>query len=344
MRRLKVLIVGCGRVGVELEFDPLRAKPASHAGAVLSLKDRLELSAGMDINPEKGKSLKRLSPSSKFYTDLDEALEKVLPDIVSISAWTKEHLKIFKKVIEKDFVKGIVLEKPITPDEEGAEELISLWEKRKIPVVVNHERRWDGRYRVLKEIIDNKELGSVKTVYGKVLTGKIPEEIKEIFFKREGKGLLLHDGTHLIDLFLWFFKGFSVEKALIEGSNSFEQRTTALLITEDEKIPLFLESGGERSYFHFEVTVEFERGVVVVGNGFEKFYISDLSKRYTGFYELKEIAFPKERVKSTPHMKGAYEEVVNAIYNKNFMPFSSIVDGYKVLKKIFEIYKKGGME
>ncbi len=338
---LKTIIVGCGRVGVELEFDPLRKKPASHAGALLQLKNKFHLIAGVDSDKTREKSLRKLFPDAKFFTSLESALNFYRPDVVVISAWTSEHLKIFKKVIELPEIKGIVLEKPIARTYNEALELISLWERRKIPVVVNHERRWDGRYRFLKKSISEKHLGKVKSVYGKVLTGEIPPNLEKLFYEREGGGILLHDGTHLLDLFFWFFGDFELEKALIKKRNFVETSVFALFKTKEEKIPIFLESGGERNYFHFEISVEFEDGKIVVGNGFEEYYTTVESKRYTGYRDIIREVFPKERVPKMNPFIGPYEELYNAIISGNYLPFSSIVDGFKVIEKIFEIYEKG---
>ncbi len=341
MIKLKTIIVGCGRVGIELEYDPLRKKPASHGGALLQLKDKFQLIAGVDPDKIKEKSLKKLFPEAKFFSSLESALNLLEPDVVVISAWTSEHLKIFKKVIELPQIKGIVLEKPITRTYKEAIELISLWGKRKIPVVVNHERRWDGRYRFLKKVIDENHLGNVKSVYGKVLTGKIPNQLEKLFYEREGGGILLHDGTHLIDLFLWFFGEIELEKALIKRKKLVENSVFALFRTKKDKIPIFLESGGERNYFHFEISVEFENGKITVGNGFEEYHTIAESKRYSGYRDLIRVNFPYKEVPQMNPFVGPYEELYNAIVRKNDLTFSSIVDGFKVIEKIFEIYEKG---
>ncbi len=332
----KVLLIGAGNAGLLYEFDPKRKKPASHYGGILSFPEKLQLSAVCDIDKGKEKFLKEKNINVPFYFDYKKAIEEIKPDIITIASWTKTHKDIFIHALENG-VKGIVLEKPIARNLKEGKKMIDRWKEHKIPVVVNHERRWDAKYTLAKQIIEKGEIGKIKAIYGKVLLGSIPRDFQKLMLDLEGGGPLIHDGTHLIDLLLYFFKDFEIKDVYIEKDGILETRVIALFFVKNEYIPIFVEIGGERDYFHFSIEIEGSRGKLIVGNGIKELYIAEESTLYSGFNDLKKIRFPLERLRNNMTFNGPYFEILKALKEKK-QPFSNLIDGYKALQKIEEIY------
>ncbi len=333
----KVFLIGLGNAGLLYEFDPKRKKPASHYGGILSFPEQLKLSGVCDINPQKKQIFEKIGIDIPFFENYKKGIEEVNPDIITIASWTNTHKEIFLYALKRG-VKGIVLEKPIAKNLKDADEMLEAWENYKIPVIVNHERRWDSRYVFLKKVIDEEQIGKIKTVYGRVLLGKIPEEYEEEILKIEGGGPLLHDGTHLIDIFHYLFGKLKIEYVSIEKSSKLENRVIALLYSESNKIPIFMEAGGERNYFHFSVEVEGTRGKIIVGNGISEIYETQESRLYSGFYDLIKVKFPFEKLAKSRAFDGPYYEIIKAIEENNPTPYSGFLDGYYSLKVIEEIY------
>jgi predicted dehydrogenase len=343
----KIAIIGCGRVGVWLEDDPLRVKPASHLGGIKKIiknnlvKEGLEPALICDINKERLiKCRNHKKPYIKehpIYTDYKELIDKEKPDIVIISTWTSSHRDIAIFAAQHG-VMGIVLEKPAAVTLNQAREISDTCNQYNVKLVVNHERRWDPKYRKAKEIVKNKSLGQLKLIYGNVLSQSVPRGDWREVLPEAGGGPLLHDGTHLIDM-VHLFTGD------IESLNGYVKReipqagvetTATALLKAKNGVSVFIEAGGMRNYFNFEIDLQFEQGRIKVGNGIKEYYICENSRRYTGFKDLASKKFP-DSLNNTDPFTGAILEVINAI-EKNTIPESSGIDGLKAMEVIFAIY------
>ena len=110
-KKIKVCLIGAGRIGLFLEKDKKRLKPATHFG--MWLKEReVNLSAICDKNYKSYLFAKKLKKNIKYYSSVDKILKKEKPDIVSICTWKDSHFNITKECIKLG-IKTIVLEKPL---------------------------------------------------------------------------------------------------------------------------------------------------------------------------------------------------------------------------------------
>ena len=67
--------------------------------------------------------------------------------------------------------KVIVLEKPMAPSLRDCRAIIDECAGAGPPLIINHERRYDNRYRKVKDMIARGVIGEVKTVHASILTG-----------------------------------------------------------------------------------------------------------------------------------------------------------------------------
>lgn len=337
--KIKTILIGCGKAGLLHELDPLRGKPASLIGGLLKYKDYFELVGAVDLEFERAEKINEFFSEAETFTDYKLALDKLKPDVVIIAAWTATHKKIFNYCLNYG-VKGIILEKPVGISLKEAKGMLRNWKKKKIPVVVNHERRWEPRYVFMKEIIDSKELGSLRTVYGKVLLGAVPAKYEQLVFDIEGGGTLLHDGTHLIDLINFYFKRIKIKDAHINMGKVID-KTSNLILLADNKIPIHIEVGGQRGYFEFSLTFEFAYGVIKVGNGIFEWHEAEKSSLYSGYRDLKRKDFPHKRLKKykTTGFSGPFYEIKKAFENNTYETESSLKDGVKAMRIIDKILR-----
>ena len=191
------------------------------------------------------------------------------PKMVIIATWTESHDTIAIEAA-KSGAKVIILEKPMASSLEKSRKIIDECKKRKVALIINHERRYDNRYRNLKKIITSGKIGEVMTVLASILTSGYNGKSN----LDEGGGPLLHDGTHLIDIIRYLFG----EITTVEGEftrktrkKGFEDRALAWLKTKNN-IDIFLEAGGNRKYFIFELEISGTEGKIIIGNGYEKIY------------------------------------------------------------------------
>ncbi len=338
-----VAVVGCGRIGSTLEDDPLRAKPASHLGAIRALGAELDLVAVCDSDRRRLLQCQRRWEAPRVYLDYREMIRTEAPDIVSIATWTASHAEI--AVFAADHgVRGIVLEKPMAIDLVQADQILASCRAHGVKLVINHERRWDPLYRRARALIEGGGLGALRAATGRVLgaaaaTGSWRSVLAEV-----GGGPLLHDGTHLVDLVRWLVG--DVQR--VTGQVSREDKrvgveTTALAWLQTEGgVPVFIEAGGMRSYFHFELDLQFSDGRMRVGNGIAELQRAAPSKRYSGFRDLQPVGFPPLDEPRQP-MCGAFREVARAL-DEGGDPFSSGLDGRKAMEIIFAVYYSASLQ
>ena len=322
----RVAIVGLGRIGVTLEDDPLRIKPCSHTGAWKSLKS-VDIVSGCDINPQKREFFKKRWKINNVYSDYNLMLEKEKPDILSVATWTDSHEKIVLTAAKYPSVKAILCEKPIAVNTTQAKRMIETCKKENILLAINHERRFEDRYRLCKNLIEKGFCGEIRTVIGHVLTN-VPYKQKSFKVDRSS---LMHDGTHLFDIINYLF-GFPV---WVEGHilKKRKEVVTAIMRLENN-VNVFVETGGLRNYFSFELDIQGTDGRIIIGNTIFKLYKKRPSKYYTGFYDLEEIKVPNYKKKNCFITEA--EEIINWIKNKKDFP-STGEDGLIALKIIEKI-------
>lgn len=336
----RVAVIGCGRIGAMLEDDPLREKPATHAGAFTSHRST-KIVAGCDIDRERlSRFGERYSlPKEALYTDYRELLKNERPDIVSVAAWTEHHAEIVLKAAKTDSVKGIYCEKPIALNSKDAGRMISACKKRNIPLIIGHERRFDANFVKVKKMIDSGVFGEIRTIYAHTLSSPVP---KLPVAKYTG-GSLFHDGTHLFDLVLYY--GGPAESVIGFDKREYGKKniesTAHGIVQLKSGATLFFEGGGKRDYFKFDLDIHLEKGRIEIGNSGINIHKADISRHYSGFRELKVVPFkePKNRKNS---FIGVVDELVRSIRNGK-RPVSSGEEARESLELILAAYKSAGM-
>ncbi len=327
-----VALIGCGRIGFLLENDPLRYKPCTHWGGIVSAG--LAVTHACDIDTVR---LARFGaaaglPGENLDSDYRRLLARARPDIVVIATWTESHAGIAVDAA-RNGAKVIVLEKPMASDLAQCRFIMDECRAGGATIIINHERRYDGRYRKVREILSHNAIGEVKTVHASVLTGGYagPSE------PGEGGGPLLHDGTHLVDLIRYLFGEISSvrgEFSRARRKHGFEDRACAWIRTSGG-VDVFLEAGGSREYFIFELDISGTRGRIIIGNGYEKLYLHRKSRLYSGFMDLREMPFPAyKRINCFHEM---YREA-RALAVKKTPAVSGGLDGYKAMEVIHAAY------
>lgn len=338
MKKYKVGIIGCGRIGSLLEEDPLRGKPCTHAGGFKTLKS-VRLVSGCDINASRLKHFGERWGAERLYTDYRKMLREENLDIVCIAAWTHLHAPMVTAAAHAG-VKGIYCEKPITANLKDARAIVRLCEQKNIPLIINHERRWDFYYQKVLEIIQKGKIGELRTIVCNALSwkpGKLPVSI-------HGGGPMFHDGTHLTDLLLYLggpIEWVSGHATRPHGKKYIEETACAMMRFRNSAMG-FIEGGGARKYFNFELDIQGSEGRILIGNAHRELYLTRVSKRFTGFHELEPVPFPETDHYETPFVGGA-RDMIRCIRSGS-QSLSSGRDGLKALEVILAIYKSATLK
>jgi len=352
-RKYSAAIVGTGRIGWMLEDDPLRGGPCTHAAA-LAATGRVRLVAGADPDEHRLEAFGEARGVDSLHEDHRSLLEKHSLDILCVAAPTAAHCQIVTEAAASGKVRGIYCEKPIARTVEEADRMIRACDHAGVALLVGHERRFGAHFIRAREMVREGVIGQVRTAIGQALSG----DPGSVLRSEAGGGPLLHDGTHLTDL-LGYFLGpadwvvGTVRRA--HGPARVEHTANGMVGMKSGAVA-FIEGGGRRKYFAFELELQGEHGVIGVGNSPPGLWLAESSQRFSGFNELARVEFPEY----TPNngFVAAFSALIDP--NNGFVAaFSALIeqietgvpslstgeDGRQALKIILGLYEsaaKGG--
>jgi len=333
MKKAGAALIGCGRIGFLLEDDPLRYKPCTHYGGAKAAGLRIDCACDIDAKRLEEFSRRARIPGDRLFDSYEALLRELRPALVVIATWTESHARIGAFAAGHG-ARVIVCEKPLSYDLASARSLLLACRRNGTRLIVNHERRFEPRYRAVKGLIDGGGVGEVKSVHASMLCSGHhgPSRIQD------GGGPLLHDGTHLVDICRYLFGDI----AWVEGDfqrrsrrRGFEDRAVAWMRTRGG-VDIFLEAGGERRYFVFELEISGSEGRIVIGNGYQELYLPRSSRLYTGFRDLAPAPFP--RTASGNCFSNAYREAKRLLEGEEMSLTSGGEDGYRALEAVHAIY------
>ena len=99
----------------------------------------------------------------------------------------------------------------------------------------------------------------------------------------------------------------------------------------------FIEGGGARKYFNFELDIQGSEGRILIGNSGRELYITKKSRRFTGFHELEKVPFPEPKKYESPFIGGAREMLKTIRTGK--AGTSTGIDGLRALEIISAVYQ-----
>lgn len=120
---------------------------------------RMTVAAICDIDSDRTEQAKRDFPAVSTYNSVDEMLNKEDIALAVVVTPHNTHAGISMRVIESG--RSVVLEKPMCIATDEADELIEAAENRDVTLTVFHNRRRDGDFLAIKNIVDSGGIGDV---------------------------------------------------------------------------------------------------------------------------------------------------------------------------------------
>jgi predicted dehydrogenase len=172
-------------------------------------------------------------PGSRIVRNYDEILQN--PDIELVVVNTPDHLHFEMAQSALKAGKHVVVEKPVTLRSDQARELNDLARNRGVVNTVFHNRRWDGDFLSVREIIKAGKIG--RLVEFESHFDRYRKEIKESWKDQSnGTGTLYNLGSHLVDQALQLFglpgKLFCDVRLLRDGARTDDSFDLFLLYDE----------------------------------------------------------------------------------------------------------------
>ena len=143
-------------------------------------------------------------PGSKLYRSVEELIADDNLQLIVVNTPTHLHYEQVKMALVA--CKQVVVEKPFAITVKEAEELAELAIKQNAQLSIYQNRRYDGDYRAVKKVIDEKLLGDLREVeirYDRYRPGYGGKPHKEGDYP--GAGLIYDLSPHLVDQALQLF-------------------------------------------------------------------------------------------------------------------------------------------
>jgi len=195
--KLRVGVIGLGRLGL------------THAAIFNSLQDS-KLVAVMDPSKFPSKQLGVLNPSIKVFDKVETMFNNIELDAVLIASPVSSHVPISLECVEKSI--PFLLEKPLSINSKEAKPLLKRISEKPVPNMIGYVYRFLDSFRKGKEIIDTNCLGNIQRVSANMYISQVFQKGKGWRFDPEvsGGGVLINNGSHVIDLLTWYFGPVSV--------------------------------------------------------------------------------------------------------------------------------------
>lgn len=151
-----------------------------------------------------GSSCEKEYPGVQAVKDISALYGDEEIDLVVITTPSTNHYEITRQALLAG--KHVVVEKPFTKTTKEADELIDLARRQNKVLSVFHNRRWDGDFLTLKEVVSKGLLGRITEAelrWDRFSPKADPERWRDA--GEEGSGTFYDLGVHLIDQALTLF-------------------------------------------------------------------------------------------------------------------------------------------
>lgn len=334
LKKLKVGVIGCGRISV-MHFNAIKNSPYAELAACCDVKaDRAEL------------AVKKYG--GKAYTSYEEMLEKEELDCVHICLPHYLHCKVACAAFEKGV--HVLTEKPMDVDYESAQRAVACAKEKGVEFGVIFQCRYNESARLVKKAVESGRLGKIISARSTLTWTRPDSYYAESDWKgtwdKEGGGVVIDQAIHSIDLVNWL-----VQSRPVNVSCSMANRGHKAVCVEDSAEGLITYENGVRYGFYamnnyacdepIEIRLCCEKGKIVFGyddasitydDGTTEQFSADKTeaavegvKDYWGFRHARQIEQFYKACLGTEPLEISGEEAL------------------KTHKLVMEIYDKGGM-
>jgi scyllo-inositol 2-dehydrogenase (NADP+) len=142
-------------------------------------------------------------PNVRTFRSLEDLLSEDVADLICITTPNEFHFPMAKQCLLAG--KHVVVDKPVTIHSKEAEELEKISQEKGLVCSVFHNRRFDGDFRTLRQIVAENTLG--KLVYLESHFDRFRPKISQNWREKEvpGNGITFDLGSHLIDQVVLLF-------------------------------------------------------------------------------------------------------------------------------------------
>ncbi|WP_274362192.1 Gfo/Idh/MocA family protein [Paenibacillus thermotolerans] len=168
------------------------------------IKNGIEFVAACDLDPRRMEQAKQDFPGIRTFTDPDELIAQPDIDLITVITPHNTHAPLGKKIVQSG--KHCILEKPMCIHTADGFEMVKLAKEKGKMLSVFHNRRWDGWYLTLKDLMAKDLIGDI--FHMEFFLGGFNDPGTWWRSNKEISGGALYDwGAHIIDYSLGVVPG-----------------------------------------------------------------------------------------------------------------------------------------
>lgn len=191
--KLKVALIGCGRMGYTWDKCTKGDESRSHFSAIMKSQE-FELVAIADKNRKTREEI-AANHGIRAFCDYKEMLLSLDDlDLVVLATPDETHYDILMNLVPFK-PKCVFAEKPLAMDSKNCRKIVQKYEMEEIYLFINFSRRFLPEFKMIKKEILSADFG-------------IPLSLTIHF-----SGSIQHNGIHFLDLIYWYF-GKPIESSL----------------------------------------------------------------------------------------------------------------------------------
>jgi predicted dehydrogenase len=169
--------------------------------AVIDATDGIELAA---IVQRSGDAAQKAYPHVTVYPSLDAMLEHATLDVIVVATPNDTHVPMAEQCLRAG--KHAVVDKPVAVSSSEAASLLAVSRQTGRRVFVYHNRRWDGDFLTVQQLLQTGKLGTLRTFESHFDRFRpTPKQGAWREAAGHGNGILLDLGSHLGDQALVLF-------------------------------------------------------------------------------------------------------------------------------------------
>jgi predicted dehydrogenase len=192
---LRVAVAGFGLAGAVFHAPLIASTPGMRVAAVTTSNAARaararEAYAGVEVHPD----------ADALLRDVDDL------DLLVVATPNRSHVPIARAALARGV--PVVMDKPLAADAGSAAALVEDFAAAGVPFTVFQNRRWDGDFLTVSDVVASGELGDItrfESRYERFRPQVAGDRWRESDDPGEGGGLLLDLGAHLVDQALTLF-------------------------------------------------------------------------------------------------------------------------------------------
>jgi predicted dehydrogenase len=202
-----------------------------------------DFAAVCDSSPDRLQQAAEDYPGIRTYSHVDDLLAQPDIDLVTVITPHNTHASLGMQVLESG--KHCILEKPMCIRADEAETLIRKSREQGVMLTVYHNRRWDGWYLALEELLHQGALGELFHVEMALCNFKQPKNWWRS--DKEISGGALYDwGAHYIYWLLGILPG------KVRGVRGFTQKRLFHEVSNEDQVDSIIDfESGAVAYIHY---------------------------------------------------------------------------------------------